>query len=216
MNPRMREGDAGQLQRGLYGPDAGARFADAGVDGALLAFRLLMGRQDLVAHGPRLLQRGVRRVMGLGGHRTLPDQIAEALQILLRAFEISLGVGDGGALFPNAALLHLLVGLQTADLGELHLNLRLTLGHSGLEIGIIDDHQQVAGLHLLVVLEMHALHIARLARADERHVRLQIGIVGTFIGMNGCPPVMESPGRGHRQQHQCQKKFGFAHETGLI
>ncbi|OWK18823.1 hypothetical protein AJ88_02295 [Mesorhizobium amorphae CCBAU 01583] len=57
-------------------------------------------------------------------------------------------------------------------------DLRLSLGYGYLVVAGIDRQQRVAGLDLLVLVHLDLVDIAGNLRRDERHVGLDIGVVG--------------------------------------
>ena len=162
-----------------------------------------MSGNDLVTLRGGEFDGGLRRIVSLGRHSALPHQIAKALQILAGLLQLGLAGGNIGVLRMNTALLSSLVSLQTLDSRFFHLDLRLAFRHPRPEIRIIDRNQQVAGFDLLIVFKVNRFHITGLTGTDQRHMRFQIGVIGTLEGLDRDPPIQETAqGRTGQQQQR--------------
>ena len=124
-------------------------------------------------------------VIGLAGpHVGLGDGDIAAGGLFVRqtgTFEFRHGIGKlrGGA---RGAGLGGVAGQRDDGLGGMQLALRLHQGSAGdidpgLVIARIDAHQDVAGLHRLVVLHQHFEHVARDFGGDRGDVRVHLSVV---------------------------------------
>ena len=98
-------------------------------------------------------------VIGLGG----ADRCLRGCCLRPRCLELGLGLAG-----PSAAA-HCRLSLVQVSLGLLQLDLEVT---------VIQDHQRITGLHVLVVVHQNAGDKGGNPRSDQRDVAVYLGIVG--------------------------------------
>ena len=95
-------------------------------------------------------------------------------------------------------------------------DLRLGLGDRNLVVAVIDDQQRIAGLHLLVLGHLDLVDIAGDLRRNERHVGLDIGVVGRDHEAPVGPVMVAVPGAGAQQAERDDGQQQRARRTLLL
>ena len=172
------------------------------VDDVELALCRLERRARPGIGGERLLVVGIRLLEALHRGGAILRQAAVAVDVVLRAGDLGRGRGQLGLRLGDHRFLQPAVGLEIRQRRLLPGDRGGGLRQRRAIVAIVELHQQVAGMHRLVVghrdLGDEARHLGR----DHRDVAADIGIVGALDEAPDGPPMMAVPGRPDADQQR--------------
>ena len=134
-----------------------------------------------------------------------------SLEVELRTIEIRLGGPQARRRLIDHRLLQLEPSGVGRDAGYRGGESGLGLGELGGEIAVVDDEQNLAGRHRFVVADPDFLDVPLDLWADQRHVALDVGVVGRLQEAPVGPPIPTAADAEDEQGRDRDNQQGFTH-----
>ncbi len=125
----------------------------------------------------------------LDGNRRATGQLAITRFVFTRTRRFRIRCGKARFGLPDHGQLQLIGRFKIGDEGFLRGHCAFGLGHGGAIVAIIDLHQQVTGMHDLVVGDSHLRDVAGHLGTDHGDIAADIGVVGVLDEAANAPPV---------------------------
>src|ERR1700733_14507882 len=149
--------------------------------------------RSAASNAARLLMVSVRLLKALLGAKLILRQAAIPLDIVLRAADLCRGSGQLGLCLRDHRFLQPANGLEIRQCGLLPGDCGNRLRQRGAVVAIIQLHQQIAGVHRLIVGDRNVRNEPGHLWRDYRHVAADIGIVRALDEPSHGPPMVGVP-----------------------
>jgi len=205
MNPGPPEIYPRDVECCLGNGDRGLAFAQAHGNGLRLALCFRLGCARFGKSRTGLRGRGLGVVSGLKRSRAVGSQILLSREVTAAAPDFRFRQTYAGATLLHAGRLYGKLRGQALVLGSRCLHRRFGMLRTCLIVAVVDDQQEITGLHRLIVAKVDFPDVAGHSRTHLGHVRAQVGIIRALERTHLAEPVVGreiSPAEQHREHAQ--------------